>query len=226
MMAPPTEILARQHMESLAPLAQAAGVRVEVLTGRDRSADRAAKLADLASGAIDILVGTHAVFQKDVHFMIFALSIIDEQHRFGVAQRMELGAKGTAVDVLVMTATPIPRSLSLAQYGDMDISVIDEKPPGRTPVKTALVAVERRDEVVAHLKRAIAEGAAGLLGLPAGGGKRAVRSHLREVRFRTLRAALGEGMVAGAWPASACGERCRDGGFRGGGARRFWSRQR
>jgi len=191
----PTEILARQHMESLAPLAQAAGVRVEVLTGRDRSADRAAKLADLASGAIDILVGTHAVFQKDVHFHDLRLSIIDEQHRFGVAQRMELGAKGTAVDVLVMTATPIPRSLSLAQYGDMDISVIDEKPPGRTPVKTALVAVERRDEVVAHLKRAIAEGRQAYWVCPLVEESEVSDLTSAEVRFRTLRAALGEGMV-------------------------------
>ena len=191
----PTEILARQHMESLAPLAQAAGVRVEVLTGRDRSADRVAKLADLASGAINILVGTHAVFQKDVHFRDLRLAIIDEQHRFGVAQRMELGAKGDAVDVLVMTATPIPRSLSLAQYGDMDISIIDEKPPGRTPVKTALIAISRRDEVVEHLRRAISEGRQAYWVCPLVEESEVSDLTSAEERFRTLRAAFGEGVV-------------------------------
>ncbi|MBT8410467.1 MAG: ATP-dependent DNA helicase RecG, partial [Octadecabacter sp.] len=144
----PTEILARQHLEGLRPLAEQAGVVLELLTGRDKGAERAAKLAALAAGDIQILVGTHAVFQKDVVFSDLRLAIIDEQHRFGVAQRMELGAKGAAVDVLVMTATPIPRSLALAQYGDMDMSVLDEKPPGRTPVTTALVATSKMDQVV------------------------------------------------------------------------------
>ncbi len=126
----PTEILARQHLEGLTPLAAAAGVRIEILTGRDKGPERAAKLRDLAEGRIDILLGTHAVFQKDVEFADLRLAVIDEQHRFGVAQRMELGAKGRAADVLVMTATPIPRSLALASYGDMDVSVLDEKPRG------------------------------------------------------------------------------------------------
>ena len=119
----PTEILARQHRESLAPLAEAAGVRLEILTGRDKGAEREAKLAALRQGHLHILVGTHAVFQKDVIFQDLRLAVVDEQHRFGVAQRMELGAKGAAADVLVMTATPIPRSLALASYGDMDVSV-------------------------------------------------------------------------------------------------------
>ncbi|MEN8894538.1 MAG: DEAD/DEAH box helicase, partial [Yoonia sp.] len=114
----PTEILARQHLDGLQPLAAAAGVSLELLTGRDKAAERIHKLERLASGDIQILVGTHAVFQKGVEFSDLRLAIIDEQHRFGVAQRMELGAKGEAVDVLVMTATPIPRSLALAQYGD------------------------------------------------------------------------------------------------------------
>ena len=126
----PTEILARQHYDELLPLAEAAGVRLAVLTGRDRGADRAAKLKDVADGNIQILVGTHAVFQKDVAFGDLRLAVIDEQHRFGVRQRMELGAKGSAVDILVMTATPIPRSLALAQYGDMDVSILDEKTAG------------------------------------------------------------------------------------------------
>ncbi|PRD34226.1 UNVERIFIED_CONTAM: recG [Trichonephila clavipes] len=113
----PTEILARQHLEGLRPLAEAAGVRLDILTGRDKGAERAAKLRALAEGETGILVGTHAVFQKDVQFHDLRLAVIDEQHRFGVAQRMELGAKGAAADVLVMTATPIPRSLALASYG-------------------------------------------------------------------------------------------------------------
>ena len=133
----PTEILARQHMAGLAPLAESAGVVIELLTGRDKGAERAAKLKALEAGDIQILIGTHAVFQDDVAFADLRLAVIDEQHRFGVAQRMRLGQKGRRVDVLVMTATPIPRSLSLAQYGDMDVSILDEKPPGRTPVTTA-----------------------------------------------------------------------------------------
>ena len=139
----PTEILARQHLEGLQPLAEDAGVVLELLTGRDKGKERQAKLAALEQGKIQILVGTHAVFQKDVDFADLRLAIIDEQHRFGVRQRLELGRKGAAVDVLVMTATPIPRSLALAQYGDMDVSVLDEKPPGRTPVKTALLSNEQ-----------------------------------------------------------------------------------
>ena len=154
----PTEILARQHLESLLPMADAAGVVMEVLTGRDKGAERAAKLGALAAGKIHILIGTHAVFQRDVEFKNLRLAVIDEQHRFGVTQRMELGAKGRAVDVLVMTATPIPRSLALAQYGDMDVSVLDEKPPGRQPIKTVVLSANRLDEVIDHLKSALAEG--------------------------------------------------------------------
>ncbi|TQS72729.1 ATP-dependent DNA helicase RecG [Rhodobacteraceae bacterium] len=191
----PTEILARQHFESLAPLAQQAGLNIAVLTGRDKGADRAAKLADLAQGRIDMLLGTHAVFQKDVHFHDLRLVIIDEQHRFGVAQRMELGAKGRAVDILVMTATPIPRSLALTQYGDMDVSVLDEKPPGRQPVKTALISTERLEEVVAHLKTAVAEGRQAYWVCPLV--EESERSDLQsaEERFRYLRAALGDDVV-------------------------------
>ena len=191
----PTEILARQHFESLAPMAQAAGVRLDLLTGRDRGADRAAKLADLAAGRIAVLVGTHAVFQREVAFADLRLAVVDEQHRFGVAQRMELGAKGRAADVLVMTATPIPRSLSLAQYGDMDISLLDEKPPGRKPVKTALIATERIDEVVAHLKRAIAEGRQAYWVCPLVEDSETVDLASAEERFRSLRASFGEGVV-------------------------------
>ncbi|PCD76754.1 ATP-dependent DNA helicase RecG [Pseudothioclava arenosa] len=191
----PTEILARQHLEGLAPLAALAGIRLEILTGRDKAAERRAKLADLAEGRIGILVGTHAVFQKDVEFQDLRLVVIDEQHRFGVAQRMELGAKGAAVDMLVMTATPIPRSLALAQYGDMDVSVLDEKPPGRKPVKTALVSAERHDEVVEHLRRAVAEGRQAYWVCPLVEESELVDLISAEDRFRSLRAALGEGVV-------------------------------
>jgi ATP-dependent DNA helicase RecG len=191
----PTEILARQHFDGLKGLASAAGVRIEILTGRDKGGERAAKLAALAAGKIGILVGTHAVFQKDVVFDDLRLAVIDEQHRFGVAQRMELGAKGQAVDVLVMTATPIPRSLALAQYGDMDVSVLDEKPPGRTPVQTALVSVDRMDEVIGKLRRAVAEGKQAYWVCPLVEESETSDMTAAEERFKRLRAALGEGVV-------------------------------
>ncbi len=191
----PTEILARQHLESLRPLAEDAGVVLELLTGRDKGAERAAKLKALKAGDIQILVGTHAVFQKDVAFHDLRLAIVDEQHRFGVAQRMELGAKGLTADVLVMTATPIPRSLSLAQYGDMDVSVLDEKPAGRKPVKTALVSTGRYDEVVGHLRQAVAEGRQAYWVCPLVEESELVDLTAAEDRFKALRASLGEGVV-------------------------------
>ena len=123
----PTEILARQHMESLKPLANAAGVRMEILTGRDKGAPRKELLEQLATGEIDILIGTHAIFQEDVAFANLGLVVIDEQHRFGVHQRVTLTQKGARSDLLVMTATPIPRTLALTAYGDMDVSQITEK---------------------------------------------------------------------------------------------------
>ncbi|MDE3028859.1 MAG: ATP-dependent DNA helicase RecG, partial [Paracoccaceae bacterium] len=191
----PTEILARQHLDSLRPLAEAAGVVLELLTGRDKGAERAAKLAALAAGDIQVLVGTHAVFQRDVEFRDLRLAVVDEQHRFGVSQRMELGAKGHAVDVLVMTATPIPRSLSLAQYGDMDVSVLDEKPAGRKPISTALISTGRIDEVVAHLRRAIAEGRQAYWVCPLVEESEVLDLTAAEERFKRLRATLGEGVV-------------------------------
>lgn len=191
----PTEILARQHLEGLRPLAEEAGVVLECLTGRDKSSERAAKLAALARGDIQILVGTHAVFQKDVVFHDLRLAVIDEQHRFGVSQRMELGAKGKAVDVLVMTATPIPRSLSLAQYGDMDVSVLDEKPPGRQAIKTALISMGRMEEVIEHLRSAIKEGRQAYWVCPLVEESELSDLTAAEARFKHLRAALGEGAV-------------------------------
>jgi ATP-dependent DNA helicase RecG len=191
----PTEILARQHLDGLRPLAESAGVVLEILTGRDKGAGRAAKLKALAAGEINILVGTHAVFQKDIAFKDLRLAIIDEQHRFGVSQRMELGAKGQAVDVLVMTATPRPRSLALAQYGDMDVSTLDEKPPGRTPVQTALVSASRMDEVVEKLRKAVADGRQAYWVCPLVEESEVVDMTAAEDRFKRLRATLGEGVV-------------------------------
>ncbi len=191
----PTEILARQHLESLRPMAAFAGVVVEGLTGRDKGSERAAKLAALAAGDIHILVGTHAVFSEDVHFHDLRLAVVDEQHRFGVAQRMEIARKGMASDVLVMTATPIPRSLALAQYGDMDVSVLDEKPPGRQPIQTALISSGRIDEVVDHLRRAVAEGRQAYWVCPLVGESEVSDMTAAEERFKHLRTALGEGVV-------------------------------
>ncbi len=199
----PTSILAAQHMNGLAPLARAAGVRIEILTGRDKGAERRAKLAALKSGEIGILVGTHAVFQDDVDFADLRLAIVDEQHRFGVGQRVKLGQKGAAADILVMTATPIPRTLSLATYGDMDISVLDEKPPGRKPIRTALVNTARMQEVVDHLRQAVAEGRQAYWVCPLVGESEAVEMTAAEERFKHLRAALGErvvGLVHGQLP--------------------------
>lgn len=154
----PTEILARQHFKSLSEMAEMADVTLDILTGRDKGRARADKLARLASGDTDIIVGTHSLFQKTIEFKALRLAVVDEQHRFGVRQRMELSAKGAGVDMLVMTATPIPRSLALAQYGDMDVSVLDEKPPGRQPIETRLISLGRYDDVVGRLAAAVAEG--------------------------------------------------------------------
>lgn len=155
----PTELLARQHLATLAPLAQAAGVCIDILTGRERGAQREPLLAGLAQGKIDILVGTHALFSEGVEFSDLGLAVVDEQHRFGVHQRLRLQGKAEAsADLLVMTATPIPRTLALTAYGDMDVSRIAGLPPGRRPVDTRLVSLERIDEVVAHLRRAVARG--------------------------------------------------------------------
>jgi len=155
----PTEILALQHFETLRPLCTMAGVRVEVLTGRVKGTTRTTLLDDLATGRVNIVIGTHALFQKDVAFNDLAFAVIDEQHRFGVHQRLELAGKGSGTDILVMTATPIPRTLTLTAYGDMDVSRLDEKPPGRMPVDTRLVSLERLGETAEGVQRAIAKGA-------------------------------------------------------------------
>ncbi|MGB3553717.1 MAG: ATP-dependent DNA helicase RecG [Jannaschia sp.] len=191
----PTEILARQHATGLRPLADTAGIVLELLTGRDKGRERHAKLDALAAGDIHILVGTHAVFQRDVTFADLRLAVIDEQHRFGVRQRLLLGEKNAGTDVLVMTATPIPRSLALTQYGDMDISVLDEKPPGRTPVRTSAVPVSRVDDVIERLRSAVAEGRQVYWVCPLVEESEVVDTTSAEERFRSLRAELGEGVV-------------------------------
>ncbi|RMD61727.1 MAG: ATP-dependent DNA helicase RecG, partial [Alphaproteobacteria bacterium] len=131
---------------------------VELLTGRDKNKARTTALARLADGRAAIAVGTHALFQDDVAFRDLGLAVIDEQHRFGVHQRLSLAAKGRGVDVLVMTATPIPRTLVLTAYGDMEVSRLTEKPAGRQPVDTRTVSMERLEEVVAAVARALARG--------------------------------------------------------------------
>src|SRR5438128_5633158 len=154
----PTEILARQHFNTVAPLAAAAGINVAILTGRERGRERDDILAKLAFGDVHVLIGTHALFQEEVEFRDLALAVVDEQHRFGVHQRLALAKKGEAVDVLVMTATPIPRTLVLTYFGDMDVSELREKPAGRRPIDTRLVPLSRLDEVVGAVSRALVEG--------------------------------------------------------------------
>jgi ATP-dependent DNA helicase RecG len=157
----PTELLARQHLKTVESFASPAGLRVALLTGRERGKEREEILANLRDGRVDILIGTHALLQEPVAFKDLALVVIDEQHRFGVHQRLGLQSKGggRGAELLVMTATPIPRTLLLTSYGDMDVSRLDEKPPGRKPVITSTVPSERLDEVVDRLERAVAGGA-------------------------------------------------------------------
>src|SRR5665213_2967512 len=126
----------------------AAGIRVAILTGRDRGRERGEILSALATGDIDLIVGTHALFQDEVAFRDLALAIVDEQHRFGVHQRLALARKGEAVGLLVLTATPIPRTLVLTYFGDMEISELREKPAGRQPIDTRTIALDRLDEVI------------------------------------------------------------------------------
>lgn len=159
----PTEILARQHWQRLAPMLEAAGVPTVLLTGRDTPAERRSRLAALASGEARVAIGTHALFQDAVRFDRLALAVIDEQHRFGVNERQRLQAKGDprtgGVHLLTMSATPIPRTLELTQYGELEVSRLTEKPPGRTPVTTAVVPLARIGEVAKRLKAALDSGA-------------------------------------------------------------------
>ena len=154
----PTEILARQHLATIGPLAARAGLRTSILTGREKGRERAAVLAGLADGSIDIVVGTHALFQEPVVYRALVLAVVDEQHRFGVHQRLAITAKGDAPHMLVMTATPIPRTLVLTAFGDMDVSRLDEKPAGRRPIRTVTLPQERLDELIGRIRDAVGEG--------------------------------------------------------------------
>jgi ATP-dependent DNA helicase RecG len=154
----PTEILARQHLKTIGPLADAAGLHVAILTGRERGKERAEILSRLENGNIDLLIGTHALFQDEVAFKDLALAVVDEQHRFGVHQRLALTRKGQSVDILVMTATPIPRTLVLTYFGDMDVSELREKPAGRQPIDTRTIPLSRLGEVTDAVERAIKDG--------------------------------------------------------------------
>jgi ATP-dependent DNA helicase RecG len=159
----PTELLTRQHFANIeammAPLAESDGIRVAILTGREKGKSRERILAGMASGEIHMVIGTHALFQEQVEFHDLAFAVVDEQHRFGVHQRLALAEKGQNPDVLVMTATPIPRTLTLTFYGDMDVSKLDEKPAGRQPIQTRTISLERLDEVVGAARRALEAGA-------------------------------------------------------------------
>ncbi|MBB3427750.1 MULTISPECIES: ATP-dependent DNA helicase RecG [Rhizobium] len=154
----PTEILARQHYATISKFAASANLSVEVLTGRTKGRERDAILERIASGEAQIIIGTHALFQDSVAYANLMLAVVDEQHRFGVHQRLRLTAKGISPHMLVMTATPIPRTLVLAAFGDMDVSKLTEKPAGRKPIQTITIPNERTGDIVARLRSALAEG--------------------------------------------------------------------
>src|SRR5882724_3980845 len=188
----PTEILVRQHLATIAPLAEKAGIRTAILTGRERGKERGETLDRLALGEIDLLVGTHALFQDEVAFHDLALAIVDEQHRFGVHQRLALARKGEAVDMLVLTATPIPRTLVLTYFGDMDISELREKPAGRQPIDTRTIALDRLNEVVEGVGRALVEGRRAYWVCPLVEESENVDLAAAEDRFATLKQRFGE----------------------------------
>ncbi|MDP3748154.1 MAG: ATP-dependent DNA helicase RecG [Phenylobacterium sp.] len=190
----PTEILARQHFETLSGPLSDHGITAVLLTGRDKGLARADKLRALASGAVQVAVGTHALFQDEVTFQRLQLAVVDEQHRFGVAERQRLQAKGDAVHLLAMSATPIPRTLELTVYGDLDVSRIDEKPPGRTPVATRAVPMGRVEEVEARLRDAIAGGAQAFWICPMVSESELVDLKAAEQRAKELRQKIGPGV--------------------------------
>jgi ATP-dependent DNA helicase RecG len=195
----PTDILARQHFATLEALCKRVGLEIALLTGRDKGKAREQTLARLAAGDLQLIVGTHALTQEDVAFADLRLAIVDEQHRFGVEQRMALADKGAGVDLLVMTATPIPRTLTLTAYGDIDVSRLTEKPAGRQPIDTRTVPLERLHEVADGLKRAIAQGARIYWVCPLVDESEAVDLAAATERHRMLRQSFGErvGLVHG-----------------------------
>ena len=202
----PTEILARQHYDKLSPLLDQAGVSSLLLTGRDTPAERRVKLAALASGEAQVAIGTHALFQDAVQFHRLALAVIDEQHRFGVRERQRLQAKGDpvlgGVHLLTMSATPIPRTLELTQYGELEVSRLMEKPPGRTPVTTAVLPLARIGEVAKRLKAAVEAGAQAYWICPLVAESEAIDLAAAEDRAKDLRKLLGTevGLAHGQMP--------------------------
>ena len=195
----PTEILSRQHMVTISQMAEAAGIQPVLLTGRERGKKRDAILEKLKTGATRLAVGTHALFQDDVEYHDLRVAIIDEQHRFGVHQRLTLAAKGPAIDVLVMTATPIPRTLMLTAYGDMDVSRLTEKPAGRKPIQTVLISNDRLDEVVHAVGRAVKSNARVYWVCPIIEESETSDMAAAELRYDHLKATFGErvGLVHG-----------------------------
>ncbi len=195
----PTEILARQHYATIAPLAKSVGMKVAVLTGREKGAARKEIYAELADGSIDILLGTHALFQADVVFHNLALGVVDEQHRFGVHQRLALASKGGFADILVMTATPIPRTLVLTFFGDMDVSKLDEKPASRLPIQTNAIALDRLDQLVSRVQDAVSRGEKIYWICPLVEESDELPVTAAEVRYKALEQVLGQnvGMVHG-----------------------------
>jgi ATP-dependent DNA helicase RecG len=200
----PTEILARQHFETLQGPLAAQNVRAILLTGRDKGAARDRKLEDLASGSAAVAVGTHALFQDDVVFADLALTVIDEQHRFGVSERARLQAKGDSVHLLTMSATPIPRTLELTLYGDLDVSRLDEKPPGRAPVETRAAPMPRLQTVVDRLRTAVAAGAQAFWICPLVAESELVDLAAAEARHQALTGVFGSkvGLIHGRLPAA------------------------
>ncbi|MGD9812046.1 MAG: ATP-dependent DNA helicase RecG [Sphingobium sp.] len=196
----PTEILARQHFEMLRRTLAGLPVNVAILTGREKGRGREATLMGLADGTIDILVGTHAIFQQGVGYRNLGLAVVDEQHRFGVAQRMMLADKAQhAPHMLVMTATPIPRTLTLSHHGEMDVSRLDEMPPGRQPIETRVMSIDRLDEIVEALGRHIGNEGQAYWVCPLVEESETSDQAAAEARAETLRARFGEriGLVHG-----------------------------
>ncbi len=190
----PTDLLARQHGATLAPLLNAAGVSMAVLTGKDKGKERKDLLARLASGALNVVIGTHALFQEEVAFCDLGLIVIDEQHRFGVSDRMRMVAKGFAPHVLVMSATPIPRTLALSIHGDMDLSVLDQKPPGRQPIATAAMPLSRAEEVAEKIEQAAKRGERAYWVCPLIEESEAIDLAAVEDRYAELKARFGDGV--------------------------------
>ena len=184
----PTEVLARQHHATLSRLAAPAGIEVALLTGRERGKPREALIAGIAAGTLPIVVGTHALLTTDVVFRDLALAVIDEQHRFGVEQRLALSEKGKATDTLLMSATPIPRTLMMTVYGDLDTSRLVEKPPGRQKIDTRAMPLERSGEIVEAVARAVSRGAKAYWICPMVEESETADLAAAEERYRTLAA--------------------------------------